>query len=127
MYQVSIQATTVTREGDTNGMEHCQLAVRVSDAAGNPVPHLTQHDFRIYALYNGSFQHFQILLFEEVQATFPATDLPGVYVILTDWVLAIRGSFVFAVAVNSQSKDPSVHGQGLGTLIKLAGHDDQAP
>lgn len=123
MYKLSIQAMTFTRQGDTDGMQHCQLVVQVSDQAGSPVAHLKQHDFKVYALTTSPFQQQQILVFDEVQATFPATDLPGVYVMLTNWVVAIRGNFVFAVVVNGNDKDPTTRGQGLVTLTKLAGHD----
>jgi len=121
MLNVSVHACTHQVEGDTDGIRHARLIVRVTDASGTPVKGLAQHDFTVYSDAGGYFREESVRFFDEVHATFPTTRLPGVYYIDTNWIIAYRGSFIFAVAVHPKEGDS---GQGLATLIKQIGNHD---
>jgi len=124
MYQVSVHACGHQVEGDNDGIRHARLIVRVTDSNGNPVKGIAQRDFTIYSDKGGYFGEESIRFFDECNATFPATHLPGVYYIDTNWVHAYRGSFIFAVAVRHRDGDTLQTGQGLATLIKQVGNHD---
>lgn len=108
-------------------LRHFHFVIMVTDEEGQPVTGLTQKDFAIFAETLGGFDRPGIIFFSEVQATFPKTDLPGIYQLVADKVSANQGSVIFAVvvtkkAVTGMGRPKTVgRGQDLVTVIQQSG------
>lgn len=111
----------------TGNLRHFHFVIMVSDEEGQFVTGLTQKDFAVFADTLGGFERTGIILFSEALATFPKTDLPGIYQLVADKVSSNIGSDIFAVVVTRRAVAgmgrPKIvgRGQSLVTVIKQSG------